>query len=193
VQTLAEEISKRLEDVQALRDFYQKKQAYDTERIDLQEFARFVIETIAVQQWPLQISPALKRLVEDRKLFAETTSWNFVREWTAYRDQVMRGALQSGPALALYTRDQEIRQLQHFALLEISKDDWQQLQAQFPEDGQALAFDAHRRFYAIAEERDRIFAEKIQNIFETDRVNGFSNSHRTCNMILSRSSDVGRL
>jgi len=181
LRAAAAKIEKDLRDPDALRQFHEKDQAYETERISAGEFAAFLMDDAGRRSVKLALSQALRDHAENFRWLKQMEGSHFFSELEAYtraaKEKLFRSALEK----QIDALSQQLGLLEKTVRLELSRDEWKkgkEAAAKTPGAGfeETRALEARiaalagtltssdspsRKFYELAQQREKAMLENM--------------------------------
>ena len=197
VKRLADEVKRDLTALKPsaagsqLTAFNKKYQEFQTSGITPEAFASFMKDLVVEFRLPVKVSEKLRGSVKRQQRMEDIQGTKLFEDFEKYADGVADSLMTDGKQREISRRSRELRLLERFNRLELTHEDWRQLQKMDPRSkirdagkkekspgnsylvsnilNLASEFQDHFAFYKNAIRRDSVLFDNLRKLLTTDR------------------------
>ncbi|HTL47410.1 MAG TPA: hypothetical protein VL688_05040, partial [Verrucomicrobiae bacterium] len=162
LQTLAADLSRRLQTSKQIKEFSEQKQEYDTGSASPMQFAAFLTEFARENGWAVEVPPEVETIARNHLLFRKMKGMLFSDELESFVRAIQESLLDSPAGREIFAADRALVLARKLASLEITPSDWEEIKSA----GTVLPLPDAVHFYEISEKRDSVFFNNLIGLLE---------------------------
>lgn len=152
-----------------IEDFNQTYQDFQTSHVSAEAFALRIQEIAQKYGWNIEISSALEHSIQRQKSLRDLEGSQFFGELKFYINSVKELLLKNDQQRKLEQRDHELNLLDKFIHLELSNEEWNEIQAISNSEFKNSELEYHFAFYEAATKRDKAFFDNLTKLMASER------------------------
>lgn len=141
------------------------KQSYKTQQSDAAALLIWCQKQAEDGKIRIKFPKEFQKRIDSRRELENLQGVRFTEEWDNYLKETFL-SLASGPSQKVYEKAVRIENLKKLALFQLTPAMWRVTRANHVPEASGLRLDAHRKFYELAEQRDKIFYQKLKDLMK---------------------------